>query len=68
MDITVNAATATVLSQCVIVVYVSVTVCNVTSSKATTMLHVNVMVCNAAAIMLLLLCVSVVHICIFYCM
>ena len=29
-----NAAIATVLSQCVIVVYVSVTVCNVASSKS----------------------------------
>ena len=37
-------------------------------AKATSVLRVNVIVCNAAAIMLLLLCVNVVYICIYYCM
>ena len=41
---------------------VSVTVCNIASSKSITMLHVNVTVCNAAAIMLLSLCVNVVYV------
>ena len=53
------AATTTVLLQCVIVMYLSLYLMLLVV-KATTMLHINITVCNAAAILLLSLCVNVV--------